>query len=263
MKRYSITDPLHMAFYAREIYQDVVLAWRGFGLLYMLSLVALCTIPGMVKFHNQLGSFVTNDAPAYIRQMPTLTLAKGSLSVPENRPYIITDPATNEAAMVIDTSGKYQTLEQSKSKLLLTSGQLHIQTGTEPVAMSLSQIDDMTLTREKMYEMLEVLAEWAAITFYPAAVILAYVYRLIQMIFFACLTLVYARIAGIPMRFAAGMRLAAIAMTPMIAAFTLTGFFDVPVPLPWLIGTALTISYIMFGVRSAAAATTGHPSQES
>lgn len=250
MKKYGITDPLYMAFYSPDIYRDVVRFWRGFCLLYLLSLVTLCTIPGMVKLHNQLGAFVANDAPAYVRQMPTLTIAKGVLTLPERRPYIITDPATNEIAMVIDTSGQYQTLEQAKARILLTERQLHIQTGTEPVAVNLSQVEDMTLDQAKMYETLEVLAEWAAITFFPAAVFLAYLYRVVQMIFFACLTLAYARIVGLALGISASARLSAVAMTPMVVLFTLTGFFDVPIPLPWLIGTALTVSYIFIGIRT-------------
>lgn len=250
MKKFGITDPLYMAFYAREIYQDVARNWRGMGLLYILSLVALFTIPPMVKFHNQLGTFVAAEAPAYIRQMPTLTIAKGKLSVPEKKPYSIADPTTNEITMVIDTTGEYRTLDQARSRILLTADQMLIRTGSEPVALSLSQIDDMTMDHAQMYDMLEILSEWAAITFYPAAVFLAFVYRVVQMIFFTCLALVYARMAGRSLGLTAGMRISAIAMTPMVAIFTLTGFFDVPVPMTWLFGTALTVSYLIFGIRS-------------
>lgn len=250
MRKYGITDPLYMAFYSPDIYRDVVQFWRGLCLLYLLSLVTLCSIPGTVKLHNQLGAFVANDAPAYVKQMPTLTIDKGVLTLPEKRPYLITDPATNEIAMVVDTSGRYQTLEQAKARILITERQMHIQTGTEPVAVNLSQVEDMTLDQTKMYETLEVLAEWAAITFFPAAVFLAFLYRVVQMIFFACLTLVYARIVGLAISVSASARLATIAMTPMVVIFTLTGFFDVPIPLPWLVGTALTVSYIFIGIRT-------------
>jgi hypothetical protein len=164
--------------------------------------------------------------------------------------------------MVIDTTGTYKTLEQAKSRMLLTSTEILIQTGTEPVALNFSQVDDMTLDHAKMYDILEILSDWAAITFYPAAVFLAYLYRAVQMIFFALLTLAYARIIGLTLSFPAGMRLSAIAMTPMIAIFTLAGFFDVQIPLPWLVGTAITASYLFFGIRAVAAPAAGQSSQE-
>lgn len=262
MKKYGITDPLYMAFYAQDIYRDVAQFWRGIGLIYLLSLVALCTIPSMVKLHNQLGSFVASDAPAYVRQMPTLTIAQGRLSVPEKQPYMITDPATNEPAMIIDTTGTFKTLDQTKARILVTSTEVWIQTGTEPVALNLAQVDDMTLDHAKMYDILEVLSEWAAMTFYPAAVLLAYLYRAVQLIFFALLTLAYARITGMLISFPAAMRLSAVAMTPMIIIFTLTGFFDLQIPVPWLVGTAMTSSYLFFAIRAIATPAAGQSSQE-
>ncbi len=232
-----------------DIYRDVVQFWRGFCLLYLLSLVTLCSIPGMVKLHNQLSAFVANDAPAYVKQMPTLTIAKGVLTLPENRPYVITDPATNEIAMIIDTSGRYQTLEQAKARILITERQMHIQTGTEPVAVNLSQVEDMTLDQAKMYETLEILAEWAAITFFPAAVFLAYLYRVVQMIFLPVLRWYMRELSDWQSRISERASVSG-RHDAHVVLFTLTGFFDVPIPLSWLIGTALTVSYIFIGIRT-------------
>jgi hypothetical protein len=249
-----------MAFYSQDIYRDVAQSWRGFCLLYLLSLVTLCCIPSMVKLHNQLGAFVADEAPAYVRQMPTLKISQGVLTLPENRPYVITDPATHETVMIIDTSGRYKTLAQTNARILMTDQQIIVHTGTEtePVAIPLSRFEDMVLDQSKMFETLELLAEWAAITFFPAAVFIAYIYRIIQLIFFTCLTLLFAKLSGLSLRIAAGMRLTAVAMTPMIIIFTLTSFFDMPIPLSWLVGSILTIGYIFLGIRSLLVESTGN-----
>ena len=250
MKKYSFVDPLYMAFYAKEIYRDVARFWRGIGLLYLFSLVALCTIPGMVKLHSQINAFVADDAPAYVKQFPTMTLSQGILSVPENRPYVVKDPATGEQALIIDPTGQHQTLEQAKTKVLVTKSHIIVQTGTEPVSVPLTQFEDTVLDNRKMFELLEFAGDWFAATFYPIAFAMNYVYRIVQVLIYSLVSLAYARMLKIPLGFGGAIRLTAVALTPMIIAHTLLTFFDSQVPYSWAITFGLAIGYVFFGVRA-------------
>ncbi|HSW65068.1 MAG TPA: DUF1189 family protein [Dissulfurispiraceae bacterium] len=263
MKKFTFTDPLYMAFYAREIYRDVARYWRGAGLLYLLSLAALCTIPGMVKLHSQINAFVVDEAPAYVKQLPTLTISQGILSVPENRPYIIQDPVTSERVLIVDTSGQFQTLEQAKTKVLVTKSRIIVQTGADPVAVQLSQFDDVTLDNRQMFELLEFAGEWFGLAFYPIALAMNYAFRIVQVLIYAFVAMAYGRMLKIALGFGAAMRLTAVALTPMIIAHTLLTFFDHQVPFLWAITFGLSVGYIFFGVRALAEAPSqGAPRQE-
>ncbi len=252
MKKFSFTDPLYMAFYAKEIYRDAVQFWRGAGLLYLLSLVALCTIPGMVKLHSQINAFVADEAPAYVKQLPAITIAQGMLSVPENRPYFVQDSATGEQVLIIDTSGQFQTLDQAKTKALVTKNHIVIQTGAEPVKIPLSQLEDATFDNRDIHVLLDAAAEWFSIAFYPVALAMNYVYRLLQVLLYLFVAIAYARMLKIALPFGAAMRLTTIALTPMIIAHTLLTFFDQQMPFSWGITFGLAIGYVFFGVRALA-----------
>jgi hypothetical protein len=64
IRHYTIIDPLYMAFYSRDLYRGVARSWStGICLLYMLSLVALCWIPGMIRLDTDITHYIDNEIP--------------------------------------------------------------------------------------------------------------------------------------------------------------------------------------------------------
>ncbi|HMK43820.1 MAG TPA: DUF1189 family protein [Dissulfurispiraceae bacterium] len=250
MKKFGLTDPLYLSFYSKAVYRDVVRYWKGAGLFYLFSLVALCTISGMVKLDGQLTSFVGGEAPAYVKQLPTLTISKGRLSLPENRPYFINDPESGQTVAVIDTSGQIPTLDQTQARILVTSTQLIMKTSAEPLVLQLSQLEDAVLDHQKIFALLDFLSDWLAILFYPIALIMNFLYRLAQLLIFSLLAVSCARLMKLALGFKAIMRLTAIALTPMIVMNTLASFFGLGMPFEWALYISLAAGYILFGVRA-------------
>src|SRR5512135_2968335 len=104
MKQYTIIHPLYMSFYSKSLYREVAREWSNrFCFLYLLSLIALCWIPGMIRLDSDIAGYIDNDAPKYVRQLPTIKIAGGQASITEPQPYTIKDPDNGDPVMIIDT----------------------------------------------------------------------------------------------------------------------------------------------------------------
>jgi len=252
MKQYTIIHPLYMAFYSKSLYRDIANnwpTWRCF--LYLISLLALCWIPGMIRLDSDLSDFIDDEAPKFINQLPAILISKGQASISEPQPYNIKDPEKGDPFMVIDTTGQINSLENSKAIILFTKTQLILKDRLQGTRiLDLSEIGDMTIDKALAYDWLEAFSEWFAILAYPFAVLFSFAFRSTQALLYALIGLLFSRIMKAGLSYGVLMRLATISLTPVIVLNALTIFFKIPVPTPWLINAVLTTGYLIFAVRS-------------
>jgi len=119
-RRYTIIHPLFMSFYSKDFYRDVAKNWKNYAFLYLLFLLALCSVMKTVKIHYDFSAFVTRHAPAYISQFPVITFSNGKASIEADEPYFIKDPKSGEDIIIIDTKGQINSLNDTSAVLLLT-----------------------------------------------------------------------------------------------------------------------------------------------
>ncbi len=252
MKQYTIIHPLYMSFYSKALYREVAREWStGLCFLYLLSLVALCWIPGMIRMDSDITEYIDNDSPKYVGQLPAITIAKGQASINEPQPYIIKDPDNGDPVMIIDTTGQITSLENSKAFILLTKTRLITHDGgKEAHSLDLLEIGDATLTKELLYDWLESFKEWFAIVLYPFAVLASFTFRSIQVLIYAIAGSFFLRSFKVGLNYRLLMRLGAVSLTPVIIVNALIIFFRMDVPLPWLLNALIAAGYLIFAVRS-------------
>jgi hypothetical protein len=253
MKQYTIIHPLYMAFYSKSLYRDVASNWpTWFCFLYLLSLLALCWIPGMIRLDSDISEFVDAEAPKYVNQMPVVSISKGQASLAEPQPYIIKDPEKGDPVMIIDTTGQTTSIDNSKAMVLLTKTQLILKDRLQGSRMlNLSEIGDMTIDKAMVYDWLEAFLEWFAILLYPFAVLFSFTFKGIQAALYALIGILFSRIIKAGLNYKAMIRLAVISLTPVIILNTLTIFFRVPIPEPWLTNALITTGYLIFAIRAS------------
>ena len=71
-------------------------------------------------------SFIEEELPLYLDDLPELTIENGQASTPEERPYIINDKGTTEPFIVVDTTGQYTDLDQTSAAVLITADRISI-----------------------------------------------------------------------------------------------------------------------------------------
>lgn len=250
MKRYSIFHPLVLSFFSKSLYRDVGKNWRGTGLLYLLLAIALLWIPSTIKGHRDFGRFVDDDAKGITEQIPAVRITNGQASTDVPMPHSIKDPKTGTTLAVIDTVDTSVEAENPAVPLILTKTKLIMRKNpTETQIYDLAGVQSFYVDRARVEGWLATARTWFFPAFYSVAVLFSFIFRAIQMLIYALIGLGFAAMLGAKLDYKTLMRLAAIAITPVMIlnlVFELVGFH----PPGWmLLGIIIGLGYLFFAVK--------------
>lgn len=254
MKKYSMFHIPLMSFFSRELYRDVAFNWKGTGLLYLLFLLTLCWIPPMVVFQTALSEFVDEQAPAVINQLPAITISGGKASVEVEEPYVMRLSPTGEVFVIIDTSGGTTSLDDTGAKVLLTETKLIIaESETKTQVHDIGQMDDIVIDKKKVTGWMEVVRDKFIYVAFPLALFGSFLFRVIQALVYGGIGAVFSAACRVELPYGVLMRLSVVAVTPVIIVKTILAAAGVAVPqYGMLVGIAVALGYLYFGVKSAA-----------
>ena len=250
MRRYSIFHPLVMSFYSPSLYRDVAENWKGVGFLYLLLLLSLAWIHPIVRLQQTAAGLMQTLGPAVLEQVPTITIRQGEVSINEPQPYVIKVPGSDTPLAVIDTTGQ-TTPQNTQAMLLLTKRQAIVRKNRfETRTYELSGIQDLTVDRTTAERILDGCQRWLAVLAYPMAVIGSYVYRILQVLIYAAIGLLFARLLKTPLEYPELLRLSSVGITPAVVANTLRGAAGYSSSLVWWFCCFLiSMGYLLFAVR--------------
>jgi hypothetical protein len=253
MKKYHIFESLFLSFYSKPFYREVAQAWKGLGLLFLLLVLAICWLPFSYDFHRFLDQFSAEFLPGIVEQMPTMTLSQGKLSIDKPSPYTIKLPGSSSSFIVFDTSvsGSVSSLP---ADILLTQDKLTFNNRMwggdgRATIYPLSNLSDGTITRAKFREGANQAVFLSSILMYPMSVIFSFLYRLIQAIFLGFLGLLFAYMFKVKITYKTAVRLAVVALAPMLFITTLIEYF-VPIPFLPLVSLLLAVGYLAYAVHA-------------
>ena len=124
MRNHSVFSALWRApIFNKSIYQDAAQNWRGIGALYLLLLVMLMWLAVIIKCSRGFSHFVTHEAPAALKDFPTINIVKGEVSSDVPQPYIMRE-SDGTAVFVLDTTGEITDPTKVGAQLLLTRTEL-------------------------------------------------------------------------------------------------------------------------------------------
>lgn len=108
---YRYWQALYMAFYSSRLYVDVVKRWRGCGLLYLLILISLASIPLSIRVIIDFNRYFDEKLIMPIQKLPPLHIHNGQVSFDKPMPYLIKDKQGNIVAL-IDTGLDFKGIER-------------------------------------------------------------------------------------------------------------------------------------------------------
>jgi hypothetical protein len=241
-----------MSFFSKDLYRDVAFQWKGTGFAYLLLLLTICWIPSIVKLHVGLANFVDNEAPKIVSQIPTISIVDGKASIQESQPYYIKDPETGEALVIIDTTGAISSLEGTKAIVLFTKTQATFkENDIETRAFSFGNIDKFTLDQEMISGWLNVARKLAVPVLFPLVVLGSFAFRIVQVLVYAAIGMLFALWCKAKMSYISLIRLAVVAVTPCIIIKTVLGALQVNIPVAGFWYFLIAIGYLFFAVRIA------------
>jgi hypothetical protein len=250
MKRYSFFHAPVLAFFSKSFYQDVGQHWRGTGLGYLLVILTLVWIPTMVKMQFGIARFVNSESKKFTEQIPAITISHGKVSTNVTTPYFIKDPDSGTPIAIIDTSGQYETLDSAPANaLLLTKSKLIMRNERETRAIDLSPVESFYLDRDRVEGWLATGKTWFVPIAFPLFLIFSFVFRAIQALIYALIGLLFAHLMQTSLSYKTLMRLAAVAITPVLVLDLILEFIPLHIPLWSLLGVALALGYLFLAVK--------------
>jgi len=251
MKRFTIVHPFYMSFFSKALYRDVARNWKGLCFLYLLSLLALCTIPTVLRIQADMAIFLNTEGREFVKQVPTIIISKGKISIDKPEPYVINDEKTEDPLMIIDTTGSIRSLQGSKAKALLTKTELIVRKeGMKTATFPLSGIDDLLINRGLLYDFMDFLDEWFAVMIYPVALLVSFLYHIIEVLAYAALGLLFARTLHVSLSYRALIRLAVVSISPTLLLGSLLLIVNIVIPSWWLISFWGSLGYLFFAVKA-------------
>lgn len=252
MRRYSIIHPLWMSFYSGDLYEDVGRNWHASAILYLLLLLAITWIPGVMKLDEEISHWIDASAADMVEQVPEMNIQGGKVSVAASGPVLIRDPETNTVFMIIDVTGQYTSLNGTDASVLIKETEIMVRNNSSEIQTYTIPPDEepITITRETLYEWLEIIRGGLSIVLYPILVLATYVYRLIQALVYASIGRLFLQQLNASMEYMTLVRLAAVAVTPAIILDTIHGMMEVAMPFWWAICFLLAMGYLYFAIKT-------------
>ncbi len=265
MRTTSLLKAIPLSFWSSNLYREVAVSWPGLGYIYLLLVTALCILP-MQAFITLGTSTVTLsdpvDAEYILKQIPPMHFERGTLTVDVAQPYTISMRESEEFKIIIDTEHpvtdwsekKFQGAVFGKTQMMTlmekTSGH-----GQESRLHTYAPEINHTVTREEVTGWAEKAISWLtplSLALYPFLVLSVFLYRIIQMLVYGLIGLGIAKILRTTLIYADCIRLASLAITPLMILEMLAGLIDITIP--WWAAFVLAMGYLFYAVKSNAPA---------
>ena len=116
--------------------------------------------------------------------------------------------------------------------------------------IDLSQVKNFVLDSDRIMGWLDTAGKFLVIAIYPFALLGSYVYRIVQVLIYAAIGLLFASRCRVMLSYAALLRLAVVAVTPCVLLKTMLGLAGVNLPYAWLIYLLIALTYLFFAVKA-------------
>ena len=264
MKQYRFFHIPPLAFFSKDLYADVALNWKGTCLGYLFLLLAVCWIPAMIELNLGFDKFVETEAPKLTCQVPTITIKDGiaSTDVPEPH-YIYVPDSEDEVMAIIDTTGQVTSLEGTDAFVLLTETTVFtIRNNFETRTFDLSAIKEFTLDQDMLTNWLNILKKLVIPVLYPMALVSSYLFRIIQLLVYAAVGMLFVSWCKAGITYICLVRLAAVAITPAIIVKTILDPAGIQLPAAGWLYMIATLAYLYFGIKASSRPQQSPPAED-
>jgi len=261
LRRYGRWSALWASFYSRDLYRQVVTEWKGIGILYLMLLLAICWLPSATRWVRGLQGFAATEGTKFVKQLPTVTIQNGVMTATPPGRHVIRlegdEGRPGQPVFIIDDSIDSIPSDPTFDGFILTRREAAVlqPSKRERRVYTLTPAADMNATPDDVDGFIRSMAVWVPPIMYLLAVAGALVFRVVQSLLYGIVAMTYARRHRVELTHASAMRLASVAVTPVVVIRTLMWFgtWEPAWYLRWPVAVLITFAYIAFGIRALTA----------
>jgi hypothetical protein len=247
----SILNALWKSFFSRPLYLEVFTHWRGFGLLYLLTLSCIQTVISTSQLDARIHILIRDKSPALLQQLPTLTLKEGRMFTPEDRPYSIYSDTQKKRLVLIDTSLDEAPADLGDTPVFVGKTQLtYLNAFQKPQVFDFAIAQDMVLDQKRIIAWLTFISDWAALLMFPILWLVQSFFLLLQTLFFSIFTYTNFKTAPFPASYPSILRLTSVALTPTVFFSLLMGILMVQSFWSSFLYVLLAVGYVSYACNS-------------
>ncbi len=252
VRKYNLFHAIFMSFFSKDFYRDVARNWYGLSIVFLLILVLITGIPLLLEMNAGINQFVQQSSTQVVQQMPRVTIKNGRLSTPQNRPYLITMEADGEQEkIIIDTTGKYTSIEQTGARILVTSTQVYMKKNdNETRVYTLENVENLEFGQEDVTYWINLFAKWFMIFFAPFMLAGIFLFRFMQVLLYTVFGLLMKAVLNSKLNYGALLSLTAMSLAPVILINFILDISGSGVSLPWYVNFLIAMGYLFFGIKS-------------
>ena len=200
---------------------------------------------------SEVADFLSVEAPKYVKQVPVITIIKGTVSLKEQVPYFIYVPEKNTPFAIIDPSGGITSLDKTDALFLLTKSQLIVKNSTaKSRAFDLKEIERLTIDQKLVYEWIETFNTLLPVVLFPFVLFFSFLFHIIQVLLSAGIGVLFTKRFQTALSYKTLIRLSAVSFTPAIILQTIHAILDIPFPYSSPISFLISLGYLYFAVGS-------------
>lgn len=252
MREYSIFEAIYLSFFSRALYRDVANNWGGKAILYLLFIVALSWIVFTFKVQQGISYIYHANSQRLVAQIPELTIKNGIITTPENRPYFVYAPQDKALLAVIDTSGRFTSLQNAKAMVLVTPTSIYSQNDpNNPTDIRERQLPgtlSMVVNPISIHNRIINFIPFAWLFIFTGCVIVGFLYRFIQAFLYAIIGRMLCGIFNFNLTYSQVLQIAMVAMTPVLLVSVIIDAFNVHLPRESFFFFLLAMVYLIFGM---------------
>jgi hypothetical protein len=249
MRKYGCLQAIIKSFYSRDLYRDAVVNWNFNVILYLTLLLAICWGCLSVGIQRTVNIEYGTFSHDYFPQIPEITINKGELKTPENRPYLILDPDSKNIVAIIDTSGEYQSLDKTSATILVTKHGVFYQSKSKlGRAHEFSPDLDIEIQPVQISSKLDLFVKWSWVFLFPFFLLFSLCYRIVEAALFAIIGEIFSHMWRVPLTYGEIFKITIFAMTPAIILGTVLNWFSISFAHMWLMYFVLSMGYLLFGI---------------
>ncbi|KTD21632.1 DUF1189 family protein [Legionella londiniensis] len=262
---YGYLKALYLSFFSQRLYKDVGNRWRGYGVVYLLLLLAILSIPISLRIMLDFNEYFNQNLIEPLRKLPPIMVQNGEVNFDKPMPYIIKNEK-GEPIVIIDTEGKFKTIFNQFPKLaiLITKNKIYHRIirprlffaneaplPDEVAVQPLSKESNEIFVAKDWLETSGVLKfkYFAMMVIYPLVLCFFFVFYLSTLLVFAFLGQLLARMFfDLKLKFKESCRIFAVASTPQVALFMMLLSTEFLFPGIGFVCIALQSIYFCYGV---------------
>jgi hypothetical protein len=257
MSRTNLLLAIPKSFYSGSMYREVAETWHGRRFLYLLILLFICwiVIAGVftVKIHTATYYFAQELTTS---KFPTINFKSGVASTKTTTPYYhYIDVKLKKGLIIVDTTDKIRDFHQSKAKILIQKRSIFVKDDMGKIERYFypKQIT-MDIGPKQVQAFLYRSRAWLPPLIFViilfGGLIISYAYRVIQILIYALIGMLFRAILKRELFYESLMSLAIISITPAIVISTILLIFNISYPFEWLSYFLLSMVYLFFIIKA-------------